>query len=136
MKTESKTDFAKITKFTDMVVWQEGHKLVLMVYKMIGNFPKEERYCLSDQTRRAVVSITSCLAEGFTRKSSKEKVQLYKISQGSLAELQNQLLICRDIGLIDNELFSRLANQTVTVYKLLNGLLKATRLKVYEKQDS
>lgn len=130
---ETKKEFAKITKFTDMVVWQEGHKLVLMTYEEIKKFPKEERYGLSDQMRRAVVSITSCLAEGFTRKSSKEKIQLYKVSQGSLVELQNQLLICRDIKLLSQEIFSAIADQTVLVHKLLNGLLRATRLKEYEK---
>lgn len=129
----NETEFKKITKFTDMVAWQEGHKLVLMIYALIKDFPLEERYCLSDQMRRAAVSITSNLAEGFSRRSSKEKTQLYKISQGSLTELQNQLLIAKAVGHIKKESFTQIADQTVIVFKLVNGLIKATRLKKYEQ---
>ena len=61
----------KIQKFTDLLAWQEGHRLVLMVYKETKNFPLEEKYGLIDQMRRAAVSFTSNIAEGFSRKSSK-----------------------------------------------------------------
>lgn len=123
---------SKIIKFTDLIAWQEGHKLVLMIYKMIDGLPKEERYCLADQMRRAVVSITSCIAEGFTRQSSKEKIQLYKVSQGSLVELQNQLLVARDVSHINKEEFTIIADQTIVVHKLLIGLIRASKLKKYE----
>jgi len=128
-----KNNFSKITKFTDLIVWQEAHKLVLMIYEITKEFPKEEKYCLIDQMRRAVVSITSCIAEGFTRRSSKEKNQFYKTAQGSLVELQNQLIISRDVDHLNKENFTTVANQTVIVHKLLNGLIKNTRLKKYEK---
>ncbi len=72
--------------------------------------------------RRAAVSITSNIAEGFSRNTSKDKCQLYTIAQGSLTELQNQLLIARDIGYIKEEGFRKIAEQTVVVNKLINGL--------------
>jgi len=81
----------KIRHFTDLRAWQEGHTLVLAVYKVTKDFPKEELFGLTNQIRRAVVSVTSNIAEGFTRYSSKEKNQFYFVCLGSLAEVQNQL---------------------------------------------
>jgi len=62
-----------IKTFTDLVVWQEAHELVLAIYKITKNFPKEEMYGLVSQMRRAVISVTSNIAEGFSRRSYKEK---------------------------------------------------------------
>lgn len=125
-------EFGKITKFTDMVAWKEGHKLVLAVYKITEKFPEWERFVLSNQLIRAVVSITSNIAEGFAKKSSKEKVRFYNTAQTSLIEVQNQLLIARDVGYLDKNDFSDMAKQTVVCHKLIIGLIKATRLKKYE----
>jgi four helix bundle protein len=64
-------DHEKIREFVDLKAWQEGHKLVLRVYLITKKFPKEEMYSLADQMRRASVSITSNIAEGFGRQSYK-----------------------------------------------------------------
>lgn len=125
-------EIKRIQKFTDLIVWQEGHKLVLLVYKETEKFPIKERYSLIDQMRRAAISITSNIAEGFSRLSSKDKYQFYITSRGSLTELQNQFLISKDVGYLQKESFTRLAEQSIIVNKLLTGLLKATRLKSYE----
>lgn len=125
-------EIKKIHKFTDLIVWQEGHKLVLMIYKTTKEFPLEEKYGLTNQMRRAVVSFTSNIAEGFSRKSLKEKYQFYSTAKASLTELQNQLIIARDVGYLSKESFNQIAQQSVVVNKLLNGLLKATRQKKYE----
>ena len=61
-------DETKIRSFTDLYAWQEGHKLVLMVYKITKEFPREELFCLVSQMRRAVISITSNIAEGYCKK--------------------------------------------------------------------
>ena len=82
----------KIKSFTDLNAWKEGHKLVLMIYGITKQFPKEEIFGLTSQIRRCVVSITLNIAEGFSRQSYKEKVRFYSISLGSITELQNQLL--------------------------------------------
>lgn len=125
-------NFSKITKFTDLIAWQEAHKLVLMVYKATKEFPIEEKYCLVDQIRRAAISITSCIAEGFSRKSSKDKSHFYNLAQGSLIELQNQLIIAKDVNYLGKDEFYQIAEQSINVHKLLNGLIKATKINKYK----
>lgn len=115
-----------IESFFDLHAWQEGHKLVLAVYKLLADFPKYENYGLSDQIRRCSVSITSNIAEGFSRRSKNEKLQFYSMSLGSLTELQNQLTIARDVGYLDREIYNSLLSQTTVVQKLLHGLSKTT----------
>jgi len=114
----------KIKSFTDLNTWKEGHKLVLMIYKTTNDFPDIEKFGLVSQMRRCVVSITSNIAEGFSRKGSKEKIQFYFISLGSITELQNQLLISRDLKFIKEKDFQEIGQQTVVVQKLTNGLIK------------
>lgn len=116
-----------ITSFTQLDAWKEGHVLVLEVYALVRKFPKEETFILVSQICRAVISITSNIAEGFSRQSYKEKVQFYSTALGSLTEVQNQLLIARDLGYISLTDFSRVAKHTVVIHKLLNGLIKKSR---------
>lgn len=118
---------SKIKSFTDLNAWKIGHQLVLSIYKITLDFPKEEQFGLTIQLRRATVSITSNVAEGFSRNSYKEKVQFYSMALGSLTEVQNQLLIAKDLKYISKEDFDLLAEQTVTVNKLLNGLIKKSK---------
>jgi four helix bundle protein len=87
--------------------------------------PKNEQYGLADQMRRCAVSITSNIAEGFSRRTSKDKIQFYYIALGSVTELQNQLIIARDLKYISIDSFKELADQTIIVSKLINGLIKS-----------
>lgn len=117
----------KIRSFTDLLVWQEGHKFVVTIIKETRNFPKDEQYGLTSQMRRAAVSITSNIAEGFGRQGSKEKLHFYYISQGSLTEVKNQLLIAKDVEYIKQGIFKELADQANQVHRLLQGLIKKTK---------
>lgn len=117
----------KAKSFTDLLVWQEGHKLVLMVYTETKSFPKDELFGLTSQMRRSAVSITSNIAEGFSRQSYKEKVQFFSVSLGSLTELQNQLLIAKDIGYLEKKKFFQLAEQSVILQKMMNSFIKKTK---------
>lgn len=117
----------RITSFTKLDTWREGHILVLAIYSQTKAFPKEEIFCLTNQIRRAVVSITSNIAEGFSRNSWKEKLQFYTTAMGSLTEVENQILIARDVGYMSNDQFIHLANQAVRVGKLLTGLIKKSK---------
>ena len=117
----------KIKSFTDLDAWKEAHKLVLIIYKITKDFPKEEMFGLTSQIRRAAVSITSNIAEGFSRQTYKDKIHFYFMAKGSLTELQNQLLIAKDIGYVGNKDFINVANQIVVAHKLLNGLIKKSK---------
>lgn len=117
----------KIRSFRDLNVWKEGHVLVLMVYKATEEFPKRETYSLIDQMRRAAVSITSNIAEGFSRRGLKEKIQFYAMSQGSLTELYNQVIVSRDVGYLSGESLTRIESQLIIVNKLINGLIKGAK---------
>ncbi len=117
----------KIKSFTNLRVWQEGHKLVLIIYKVTKKFPKAELFSLTSQMCRAVVSITSNIAEGFSRQSFKEKLRFYYIALGSLTEIQNQLLIARDLGYLNQVEFNKVAEQTINVHKLLNSFITKTK---------
>lgn len=117
----------KIQSFTDLDAWKEGHQLVLLVYEITKEFPKEEMFGLSIQLRRCAVSITSNIAEGFSRQSYREKIQFYSIALGSVTELQNQLLVARDVHYITNERFQNIARQSVKVHKIINGLIRRSK---------
>ena len=120
-------DNKKIITFTDLVAWQKGHELVLAIYQQVKAFPANETYALTDQMKRCAVSITSNIAEGFSRQSKKEKLQFYYIAKGSLTELQNQLLIAKDVHYINSIDFLSLSDQAVSVHKLINGLIKSIK---------
>src|SRR3989338_6282576 len=127
MMNNETTNKEKIVYFTDLNAWKEAHKLVLSIYQLTKSFPKEELFALTSQMRRAAVSITSNIAEGFSRKSYKEKVNFYSMAQGSLTELQSQLLISRDIGYISTEEYNEFLALSIVVHKLLSGLIKSSR---------
>jgi len=86
----------KSKSFEDLLVWQKGHQFVLEVYKMTKQFPKEEVYGLTSQFRRAAVSITANIAEGYKRLSPKEKLRFYNVAQASLEECKYFLILSRD----------------------------------------
>jgi four helix bundle protein len=115
--------------FTDLKAWQASHEVALATYMLVRAYPDEEKLSLSSQMRRAVVSVTSNIAEGFGRQSTKEKSQFYAIASGSLTELQNQLILSRDIGLVSKSDFNNLWAKSVTALKLIHGLRKANKLK-------
>ncbi len=123
-------DKPKIRQFTDLIAWCEGHKLVLSIYKITQSFPAVEQYGLTNQIRRAAVSVTSNIAEGFSRNTYKDKKQFYAIALGSLTEIQNQLHIASDIKYIQKLDYDLLADQSIVVHKLINGLIKSCNLHI------
>ena len=98
-----------------------------MIYAITKDFPKDELFGLVNQMRRAAVSVTSNIAEGFGRQTYKEKVQFYYQSQGSLTELKNQLLISKDLKYITEVQNQELLLQSNQVHKLLQGLIQKSK---------
>ncbi len=118
---------SKIKHFTDLIIWQKGHKLVLDIYNITKKFPNEERFALADQIRRAAVSLTSNMAEGFGRSTSSDKSHFYVIALGSLYEIQNQAIISRDLKYIRTEECDLLLNECLEIAKMLTVLIKKIR---------
>jgi len=116
-----------IKSFTDLKVWAKAHELIMIIYKITRAFSKEERFGLTNQICRAVVSVTSNIAEGFSRRGYKEKLQFYYVAFGSLTEVQNQLLISRDLNYFDQKDFDDIVVHVVSVYKLLNAFISKTK---------
>ncbi|MBX4187225.1 MAG: four helix bundle protein [Candidatus Doudnabacteria bacterium] len=117
----------KIRSFKNLDAWKEGHKLVQVIYEITKSFPENEQFGLISQMQRCAVSITSNIAEGFSRQSYQEKVRFYSMSQGSLTELQNQTIIAKDIGYVSEEKFALLDAQELKVHKILSGLIKKSK---------
>ena len=116
-----------IKSFTDLKVWQEGHALVISIYNITKKFPKEETYSLTDQMRRAASSVTANIAEGFGRQGYKEKLQFYYISQGSLIELKDHILVAKDIGYLGKEDLNLLVVKANNTHKLLQGFISKSK---------
>lgn len=117
-------DIQKIRNFTDLLVWQKGHQLALDVYKATRSFPKEEMFALSSQLRRAVISVTSNIAEGFGRKTKDDKLHFYRMAAGSLFEVQNQLILCRDLEYIEVLQYNKISAIAESAAKLCSATIR------------
>src|SRR3989304_10242283 len=117
----------KINSFTYLEAWQQAHRFAVAVYKATEKFPPSEHFGLTSQLRRAVISISSNVAEGFSRQGTKEKIQFYSVARGSVVESQSQLLLARDVGYLNGADYQTLANQIIRVHKLINGLTSSVK---------
>jgi four helix bundle protein len=117
----------KIKKFEDLVAWQEAHALTLLIYHITDTFPSAEKYNLTSQLRRAVVSIESCGAEGFSRFHYKERLQFYYDARGSLGEVQSQMIDARDLKFVGLADYKSVVIQAQKTEVVLAGLIRSTR---------
>ena len=116
----------KIKHFTDLDVWKESHNLILDIYKATQSFPALEQFGLISQLRRASVSVTSNIAEGFSRYHYSDRARFYYMARGSLSEVQNQVLIAKDLGYLKEEPYQDLWKKTEHIAIILNGLIQMT----------
>lgn len=86
-----------MASFTDLRVWQLAHQASLSIYKATNSFPSSEQFGLTSQMRRAIVSVSSNIAEGYGRSTEKDREHFYTIASGSLYELKSQLMVAHDI---------------------------------------
>ena len=113
----------KSTSFESLIVWQKAHQFVLRVYKLTEGFPKSEVYGLSNQFRRASVSIAANIAEGYKKKGVKDKLRFFNIAQGSLEECRYYIILTKDLKYAQD--VSNETNLIIEVSKLLNSYCKA-----------
>ena len=109
--------------YKDFIVWQKAIDLTLEVYKLVKLLPKTETYALSDQMRRAAVSIPSNIAEGQGRNSAKEFVHFLAVARGSQKELETQIYICTQLEYFTEEDASTALNLCEEISKMLNALI-------------
>lgn len=119
--------------FEKLNAWKESRILVKNVYQLLDNFPKYETYALSDQLRRAVISVPSNIAEGSGRISTKEKIHFLEIAYGSLTETLCQLDIARDLGYISDEEFDNEKDKVNVIGKQLSGLRSSFQKQIEKK---
>ena len=112
-----------IKRFEDLVVWQKSHKLVLKIYKITKNFPQEEKFGLISQMRRASVSVTANIVEGFRKISKRDKINFYNIAQSSSDELRYFVILVKDLGYLNNIKKQEISKDVDEVGKMLNGLI-------------
>lgn len=113
--------------YRDLVVWQRAVDLVPKVYELLKGLPREERYDLGSQIRRAVVSIPANIAEGQARQHPKEFLQHLSIAKGSLAELHTLLIVANRLGYLSEDQLATMEKELAQIGKPLSGLI--TRLR-------
>ena len=127
-----KKEVLAVKTHKDLDVWKKSMDFVTKLYKTTISFPKEEIYGLTNQMRRAAVSIPSNIAEGAARKSNKEFIQFLYIALGSNVELETQLIISKNLKFINDELFIELEKEIDEIGRMLFGLIKYRRSREQE----
>ena len=110
--------------FEKLQVWQDARVFCVYMYRVTMNFPNEERFGLTNQIRRAAVSIASNIAEGSARKSAKDQAHFYQMAYSSTLEVLNQLLICYDLKFITTDQYTDSRNKIEMITNKLNALRK------------
>jgi four helix bundle protein len=113
--------------YADLEVWQAAMEPAVHIYRLTEGFPKEERYGLTSQLRRAVVSVPSNIAEGKGRSSDRELTQFLCHSRGSLFEIETQLAIAERLGYIKNEECTSVRREASRIGQMINGLIRSVR---------
>lgn len=120
--------------YRDLEVWKKAMELAREVYKVTAKFPAEERFGLTNQIRRAVVSVSSNLAEGHARATAADFSRFISISMGSVAELETQLLLSSYLGYLGQNDLERLLSDLDVAGKMLRGLSKAISRRKLEQR--
>jgi four helix bundle protein len=109
----------KIRSFTDLIVWQHAHQLAITIYQLTRSFPREETYGLTSQIRRAAVSISANIAEGFKRRHINDQLHFYSFAAASCEELRAECFLARDLLYLDTATAMDTLSKIDTVSKLL-----------------
>jgi four helix bundle protein len=123
-------------RYQDLKVWQKALELTLEIYRETKRFPNEEIYGLTNQMRRAAVSVASNIAEGKGKSSDRDFAVFLCHARGSLHELETQFLIARELGYLREEGISAIEASIGETGKMLNGLINSTRPKLPERRSA
>lgn len=114
----------KVKSFKELKMWQKGIEIVKDIYTLTNSFTKKELYCLTLQMRRSAISVPSNIAEGFKRLHKKEFKQFLHITLGSLAELETQLIIAKELGFIKDKELNDISEKIDYVSKMVSSYAK------------
>ena len=121
--------YGPITHFTNIEAWKLARKLRVAVYSVIKELPTEERYDLASQMRRAAISCSANIAEGYGRFHYQENIQFCRISRGSMYETQDHLITCIDNEYISKELYDKIWELSLNAIKVLDGYIRYLKKK-------
>jgi four helix bundle protein len=114
-----------VKSYKELLIWLKGIKIVVLVYKLTKDFPKDEIYALTSQLKRASESVPSNIAEGFRRQTNKSFSHFLNIARGSLNEIETQLIIARELGFItDDNLITEIMSLIEEESKMINAFAK------------
>lgn len=113
----------------DLNVWKESTTLVTLIYEKTKSFPKDELFALTSQVKRSAISIPSNISEGASRDSNKEFLRFLLIAQGSISELDTQLIIANNLNFLSKEDFFQISEKLIVIRKMLSGLIKFRKVK-------
>jgi four helix bundle protein len=113
--------------FRELKVWRRAQDLALDVYRSTSSFPKEERYGLTAQMRRAAISVSSNIAEGCGRQGDRELARFLHIARGSVRELECQLLLSYELGYMQRDAHAKLDADSQEISRMLNRLIRSFR---------
>jgi four helix bundle protein len=114
-----------LKNYKELKVWQKAYQLCLKIYRATRKFPKEERFGLISQIRRAVVSVVSNIAEGYGRRTTAEYIRSLYIAYGSNCELETQILLSGDLGYIERARLKGIIEKIQEVERMLKALIKS-----------
>jgi len=117
-------------KFEDLPIWKLAKDLAVEIYRVSKNEKFRKDYALVDQIRRAVISVSSNIAEGFERGSKKEFIQFLYIAKGSLGEVRSQLQVCFDLGYINKDNLTTLLSQTYDLSNQLGAFISSIKKRI------
>ena len=119
----------KLKSYKELKVWQKATQLAIDIYQITQKFPKSEVYGLTTQIRRSVIAIPSNIAEGACRGHLAEYIQFLRVSFASGAELETQLIIAKEVGLLEEKVFDQINSQLSEVMRMLNSLISKLKEK-------
>ena len=118
-----------LKNFKELTVWQKSYKLCLEIYRLTKIFPDDERYGLTSQMRRAAVSVSSNIAEGYGRKTTPEYIHSLYIAYGSICELETQILLSVDLNYINPDNMRKVQDDLNEVERMIKALIKSLESK-------
>ena len=114
-----------MSDYRELIVWKRAHAFAIEIYISTRSFPGSERFGLTAQLRRAAISVVSNIAEGWGRHETRDQTRFLKIARGSIAEVECQLLLARDVGYLRSDVWETLDCSCRQIGKMISGLIRA-----------